>query len=178
MKALIATLTALISISVFADSTATLTEKNGVQTLTISGSNRPGDGATGVLLDLPYLFLNATTVLEVKRVPDASFYEGKFISGSVSSPIGRSTRHLTIEQKASTVIRPGQWVQSIEASENDTYEIRGAAAEEMFLALVDAGETPQKAGPSSVLSGNSYSCVSTSLGGMHYTCTIAINGEL
>lgn len=183
MKALVVTLAAFISVSVFADSTASLTKKNGVQTLIVSGSNRPGDGSTGVLLELPNSFMNATNVLKVKRYPDASFYEGNYIRGHISCPIGRCTLSLTIEQKISTTPVPGRSTQLIEKLDKNTYEIMGDAAGEIFAALIDSGEKPKKGrkGPRGYklyISGDSYTCSSTPAGGMVYSCMISINGNL
>ncbi len=175
-------LAALVAASSFADS-ASLTKKRGVQTLTISGMSKPGQIVSGVMYELPSLLMNADNVLKVKHYADASSFEGHFISGDSACPVGRCSRHLVIEQKQETAIVPGRGIQTIDKGEDDTYEIRGEAAEEIYNALVDAGEKPRKAGkdsksPTLHISGESFDCSANPLGGMKYKCTISVNGVL
>ncbi len=180
MKSALFALLALVSVSsAFADS-ATLTDRNGVQTLVISGRARAGVPSTGALGELPAILIRSTRILKVKRMPDASFYSGEFVSGSTACPAGSCSRELTIEQK-SGFAGPGGAPDGIEKISPDSYRVRGEAAKELFDAIVDTGVKVVKSTsktPSTSVSGKSFLCVSNPIGGIRVTCTVSINENL
>ncbi len=181
MKSAFIVLTALATLSsAFAD-TAKLTTRNGTQTLSIDGYSRTSMGVPGVLHDLHPTLFKATEVLKVSRHPDVSLFEGEYIQGSRSCPAAFCTKQLVITQKKDDRVIPGRGVQSMAKLDDDTYEIRGEAAKEIYAALIDAGKIPDKSSsktPSKRISGDSYICTMNPLGGMKYKCTLLINSTL
>jgi len=182
MKSALVALVALVSISsAFADSKATLTTRNGVETLTITGLGRAGQPMDGVLSEVPHYLLRATHVLKVKRYPDASTYAGTYISGDNACPAGFCNLQLKISQKTGVSPGPGHAVQKITKVENGVYEIRGDAAGELYDALVDGGAKVRKSSskmPGTLVSGGTYICSKVPLNGIAYRCTLSVNSDL
>lgn len=181
MKFAFVALIALASVSsAFATNRVSLTARNGVQTLTITGPARADRPAPGVLSELPALLMKAKRVLKVERFPDASVYTGRYVSGNTTCPSAICVRTMKIEQKAGFG-GPGTMNQRILKVAPDRYEITGEAARELYDALVDAGvrvrPSPSKT-PSRLVSGDAFACSANPLNGMHYKCTVSANSDL
>lgn len=175
MKTAFIALSALASISsVYADTRVSLTVKNGVQYLSMEGRSRPGVPLPGVIPELPRVMMQATRVLKVSRHPDASLFEGNYVSGGTSCPIAFCQIELRIEQKAGRG-------NSISKIAKGLYEVRGDAAREIMDAARDAGVKPRKSSsktPSTIVEGDSYICSANPLGGMKYKCALSVDENL
>lgn len=182
LKSALVALIALVSISsAFADSKATLTIRNGVETPTITGLGRGGQPMDGVLSEVPHYLLKATRVLKVKRYPDASTYAGSYISGDNACPAVFCNLPLKISQKAGVSPGPSRALQRITKVDNGVYEIRGDAAGELYDVLVDGGAKVRKSTskmPGTLVSGGTFICSKVPLNGVAYRCTLSVNADL